>query len=270
VAARSDVDGTQRIAYAAAMKTRAALLLAALLVLAASAAAAEDLVIRQKTTVVGVSPTSSESTQYWTPKQMIVDEKVGRMIVDFEAENLTSLDKTKKTWIVVTFDQMSKQMDAVRRDMDERTKDLEPEAKKKLERMGEAVGDKASTVEVKPTGKHEKIAGYEADEYTFVGSAVNGSLWASKDLPLPLGPKERKAFLRSMDGMKGPGRQFALAMAQVNAVPLRTVLHLELGPDGTTTTNEVIEVRRESPPAAILTIPDGFTEFKAPAAPAAP
>lgn len=246
--------------------------LAALLVvgslIGASGAAAKDLTIRQKTTVVGVGARTSESTQYWTPKRMIVDETNGRMIVDFEDEQLTSIDKTKKTWITLSFDQMSRQMDAARADMAKRTEGLDPQAKWQLEQMGEAVGSKDAPVEVKPTGKRERIAGYDAEEYTFTGTAVSGTLWASKDLPLPLAPEQMKAFRKSMDGMKGPGRQFAMAMAQVNGVPLRAVMKLGLGPDGTTSTNEVIEVREESPPAGMAAVPDGYSELKPQAAPA--
>jgi hypothetical protein len=264
---RVRVDGAARFAYAALMRIPAALALACLLALAASTAAAKDLVLRQKTTVAGVGARSVESTQYWTPRRMIVDEAAGRIVVDFVDENLTSIDKTRKTWIVLTFEQMSRQMDAARLEMAQRTQDLDADAKAQLERMGEAIGDRDSAVEVKPTGKREKIAGYDAEEYTFSGSAVKGTLWISKDLPLPLGEKEMKAYRRSTYGMKGPGRQFALAMAQVKALPLRTVMQLDLGPDGTTSTNEVIEVRAESPPAAMIDVPEGFTEMKPGAAP---
>ena len=38
-------------------------------------------------------------------------------------------------------------------------------------------------------------------------------------------------------------RQFALAMTQAKGIPLRTVLNVALGPEGTTTINEIVEVR---------------------------
>ena len=193
---------------------------------------------------------------------MIVDEPTMRMIVDFAGKRVTSVDKTKRTYIILTFDDMKAQMEAARKEMASRTTDYPDDAKAQLERMGEAIGDRNSKVEVKPLGKREKIAGYDTEEYSFTGSATHGSLWISKDLPLPLGPEELKAFRESTDGMKNANRQFALAMAQTNSLPLRTVMSLELGPDGTTMTNEVLEVREGSAPPDVIGVPADFTQMK--------
>ena len=252
------------------MKNAAYLVLSCFLgFLAAPQASAKDLILEQKTTVAGVGERAGESTQYWTPAMMIVDEPGVRVIVDFATEKLTQIDKTNKNYLTLTFDQMLAQMDASREDLAKRTGDYPPEAKKALEGMGEDIGDKNSPVDVKPTGKHDKIAGYDTDEYTFSGNAGTGTFWVSKALPLPLGPKELKAFRKSMDGMKGPGRLFALAMTQVNGIPLRTELKVNLGPQGTTTTNEVVAVREASPPAEMITVPEGYNLIKVPDAPAA-
>lgn len=193
---------------------------------------------------------------------MIVDEPNSRMIVDFVGRSLTSIDKNKRTYIVLTFDDMKEQMEAARRALALQTADYPPDAKAQLERMGEAIGERNSPVEVKALGKYEKIAGYDVEEYSFSGTAARGSLWISKDLPLPLAAKELDAFRESTEGMKGANRQFAVAMAQTKSLPLRTVMSIDLGPDGTTMTNEVLEVRAEKPPSDVVDVPEGFTQMK--------
>jgi len=246
------------------MKSATLLALAGIAVLA-GCQSPSDVVVRQKTSTTGMVERETQSTQYWTSEMMIVDDDSNRIIIDFAGERLTAADKQKKTYNVVSFNQMRAAMDQARARMAQESGGLGPDAKAALSGMGEPIGAEG-IVDVKPTGKREKIAGYDAEEYSFVGSAVSGTLWVSKDLPLPLGKKAKEAYIASTAGMRAPGRQFALAMVETNGIPLRTAMNVALGPNGTTTTNEVTEVRREPPPPEMRRVPEDF----APAAPAPP
>lgn len=217
-----------------------------------------DVIVKQKTSTTGAIERQSESTQYWTDRLMVVDEPASRLIVDFVARKVTLLDKQNKTYLDVTFDAMRAQMDAERKRVAAETADYPEDAKKAVRGMGEALDDLKEGVEVSPTGQRTQIAGYDAEEYKFSGSAVSGTFWVSKDLPLPLGEEQKRAYLASTTGMKAAGRQFALAMVQANAIPLRTEMHIALGPNGTVTTNEVVEVQRGTIPPDVTTIPPDF------------
>lgn len=217
-----------------------------------------EVVVKQKTSTTGAVQREGESTQYWTDRLMVVDDPASRMVVDFETRKVLVLDKQRQLYREVTFDAMRAGMEAERKRVSEETAGYPEDAKKALRGMGEALDDMAQGVEVKPTGQHAQIAGYDAEEYTFSGSAVNGTLWASKDLPLPLGEEQKRAYIASTTGMKAAGRQFALAMVQVNAIPLRTEMHIALGPDGTVTQNEVTEVQHGPVPADLAAIPDDY------------
>jgi hypothetical protein len=241
------------------------LLLVVLALVAACDRAGGDLAIRQRTSTTGLASRSSESTQYWSEKLMVVDEESSRVIVDFAAETMTTVNKQARTFFTLTFDEMRARMEAARQAMELRTADLPPDAREALERMGQPVGERASAVEVAPTGKKETIAGYEAVEYGFTGNAAHGSLWVSESLPLPLGEVEKGAFRKSMDGMQPPNMLLALAIAQTNAIPLRTVINVAIGPSGSTSTNEVIEVQRTRVPADVARVPQGFRQVDPPA-----
>lgn len=242
------------------MKTTARLALAAALLWLGGcrSTSTTDVTVKQKTSTTGAIRHESESTQYWTDKLMVVDDPASRMMVDFVARRVIVLDKQQKTYAGVTFDAMRASMDAERKRVAEETAGYPEDVKNALRGMGQALDDLGEGVEVKPTGQRAQIAGYDAEEFSFSGSAVNGTLWISKDLPLPLGEEQKRAYLASTAGMKAAGRQFALAMVQLNAIPLRTEMHMALGPDGTVTTNEVVEVRRGTIPADVTAIPDDY------------
>lgn len=238
----------------------------------------DALVLRQKTTAAGFKTQTSESNQYWTQTTMVADEANHRVIVDFVAETLTAVDKVNKTYRVLTFDELKAKMDATRRIMELDTAGLTPDVVEELERIGEPVGNRAAVVEVKPTGRREMIAGYDAEEYEVQATAMNGTVWVSHEVPLPLGEAEKKAYRKSMDGMQVPNMQFALTVLKLEAVPLRATLNNSVGKTGTQVQHEVLEVRREAVGNELFSVPDDYSlpgtqaepPPQGPAAPAAP
>jgi hypothetical protein len=220
--------------------------------------------LRQRTETIGFAGRSDESTQYWTADRMILDDSRTRLIVDFDAQTLTSIDKDKKVYLVMSFDQMKARVDARHRQTEADTAHYPPEAKVQLEKMGELPGDLVAQVEVESTGRHETIAGFETEEYSFKGSMAVGSLWVTPELTLPLGAAQRAAYRKSMDGMSAPNMQLALAMLELDRIPLRTIMRPAADPERASATNEVVEVTRTGPPKDLLTIPSDFSPAPTP------
>ncbi len=146
------------------MRTKFALIAPALL-LAAAAAQAGDLTVRQRTTTGGGrNAQTREETQYAHGNTLVIDGPDERTIVDVGARTMTIADKRRKTYFVLTFDQMRSQADAVQ-------KKLQDMPRQERGMMDEMLGNGAP-VTLQPTGKKETIAGYEATEYALTRRPV--------------------------------------------------------------------------------------------------
>lgn len=239
----------------------------ALLLLLALAAACERrpeaVILHQKTIVAGGEgePRVDESMQYWTDRMLVLVQPAGHFIVDFQAEATTSVNQRNRTVVRRTFAENQAKMDVENAQRQQQAADYPEDARAELERMGQIPGPNLTKVELRPTGRSETIAGYQAREIEFTGSAAKGALWISDALPLPLGEKEIQAYRRSTAGMNAASMQFALAMAEAGGIPLRTVLTASLNPHGQTVTNEVIDVRRGPLPAELSGAPDDFARL---------
>jgi len=233
----------------------------AAVLLVATAAAAADLTIRQKTTTTGSRGTSArEDMVYVTASAMVVDGEQDRTIVDVASRTITLADKTEKTWFTVTTDQLRAQADAVQAELKRHLSDMPPEARAMAEKM---MGGAAAEATVTPTGKHETNAGYDAAEYRVRAGALTGSVWASTQLPTPDGLAQWKEMSLGTSGPQGPGRGMAEAFAKIQGFPLRTTM-TGGGPGAIASTTEVLEVREASPPAAVLSVPEGFRKVDPP------
>src|SRR5262245_49251161 len=130
------------------MRTSILLLLCGLAFASGCQRSQSALVVRQRTTVSGLQKTSAESTQYWTASAMMVDEPAHRIIVDFNAETITSLDKATRTYVVASFDDVNARMASQRKLMEQDTAGLAPDVIDALEQVGEPVGNRAAQVDV--------------------------------------------------------------------------------------------------------------------------
>jgi hypothetical protein len=156
----------------------------------------------------------------------------------------------------MTFADMREQAEAVQKQIEK----MPPEARKQMEAM---LG-KDSPVTVTPTGKHEKIAGYDATENVVSGGPFNGVIWTTTELTMPEGiEKWRKLSAQTM-AANGPGRKLSEALAAVQGVPLRTTMTAKMGPNEFTTRAEAVEVTKTKPSADMLRVPDGYTKTDTP------
>ena len=222
-------------------------------------AIAGDLTIHQRTSVGAHVPSPRDVMEYWSANKMVSDESQQRTIVDFDARTLTVADKGQHTYFVQTFDEMAKQAAAMKQAMQKRIENLPPQAKQLMGNL-----DPDAPVSVKPTGKTEKIAGYDAKEYAIEGGMTKGSVWISDMLQPPVSAEKTMAFRKAMSGMAGPGGKLAAAMAQLKGLPLRTTMFGPMGPERMAFTTEVIEVSEKAPPPDVMNVPDGFKKVDPP------
>lgn len=115
---------------------------------------------------------------------------------------------------------------------------------------------------ITPTGKTERIAGYDAKEYTVDAGGVHGSVWVTEALERPGNLAEWQRYAQG--AIPGPAGKLAAAMARIKGFPLRTTITEAAGPMRMSTTTEVLEVREQAPPADVLTIPAGYRKTGGP------
>jgi len=233
------------------------LLVLGLLVLA-STVGAKDLVVRQRSTGGFGGPGPSEETVYLAGDKIATDSRTARTIVDLDQRTITSADKAKKTYTVITFDELTAQMDVLKKSLDT----LPPEARKQ---MG-ALFDEGEPVAVKQTGKTAEIAGYTANEYALSGGPYSGSVWTTDAIPTPATFQKWKGIEQSRGGA---ARRLGDAMAQIKGFPLRTRIETRTGGQTMVLSNEVLEVKEAGAPPEMLAPPAGFTK-QAMAAPPGP
>jgi hypothetical protein len=221
--------------------------------LLASAAGAADLIVRQRTST-GLSATPSEETVYLMSSTIVTDSRAMRTIVDLDKRTITSADKTKRAYTVLTFDELSAQMEALRKAL----ANLPPEAKKQ---MGPLL-DEGGPVTIEPTGKTDTIAGYVAKEHALRGGPYSGSIWTTDAIATPPAFQKWKSIEKTRGGA---ARQLSEAIEKLSGFPLRTRVEAKAGGQNVVLSNEVIEVREGSAPADVRGVPDGFTKQAPPA-----
>jgi hypothetical protein len=235
------------------MRTLSVLALALALALAAPAAA-KDLMLRQRAFGPGGPEGGEEQTEYFSGDRIVIASPSRRAIVDLKAQTWTLIDPQRKTYSVMTFDELRR---------------LSARAAKALEALPPETREKLALdtpVAVRPTGKSERIAGHTAKEYEVSGGAATGSVWLTDEIAMPSEVREWEKVSSSLGTAKGVGAGLAAAIANLNGVPLRTKVTVAIGPRKIESGTEVLEVREGTPPADLLAVPDGFKKVTAPLA----
>ena len=226
--------------------------------LVASTVGAADLVVRQRSST-GSDAAPKEETVYLAGNKIATDTPTARTLVDLDAKTITSIDLGKRTYTVVTFDQLTAQMDALKKSIEM----LPPDARKQ---MGVLFGDSAP-VTVKATGKTAQIAGYTAAEYALSGGPYSGAVWSTDAIPTPTAFQTWKGIEHSNGGS---ARQLGEAISQIKGFPLRTHIEVKTGGRAIVLSNDVIDVKEATPPREMLRVPTGFTQQALPPAGSAP
>jgi hypothetical protein len=217
--------------------------------LLAAAVEAKDLVVKQRSSSGFGGGVPSDETVYITNDKIVTDAAAMRTIVDLTQQNLTSIDKSQKTYAVISFDDLRKQMDMLRQSLDS----MPPDARKQMA----ALFDDSQPVVIKETGKTETIAGHAAKEHSLSGGPYSGYVWTTEEIETPTAFTKWK----ELEGMRGgAARRLGEAMQKLKGFPLRTKIDMKTGGNPISLTNEVSEVKEGNPPKDALTVPPGYAK----------
>jgi hypothetical protein len=216
-----------------------------------------DLTLRQRTTTTSSGQSfTREERQYAHGDLLVIDAADTRTIVDVSAQTMTVADKEKKTYFVMTFEDMRRQAEAVQ----SRAAKMPPDVKKMLDEML-GVGAKFT---LKPSGKRDTIAGYDTAEYTLSGGPFRGSIWTTDAIETPDGVRRWRELSAAATASAGPARPLAQALSQVKGTPLRVGMAATTGRGSFSTASEVFEVSTKPVPSDVLAVPRGFTRIATP------
>jgi uncharacterized protein DUF4412 len=210
--------------------------------------AAADLVVRQRSATGPAGTSPHEETIYLTGDKVVSDAPAQRTIVDLDKKTITTLDKSKHGYTVTTFDELTAQMNDLKKQLGQ----LPPEAR----RMMGGLFEDGPPVVMKATGKTETIAGHPAKEYAVEGGPYHGSAWVTETIPTPPAFERWRALEAANSG---PGKQLSDALSKIQGFPLRTRIDAKSASGTFVVSNEVIEVHEGAPPADVLAIPPGYT-----------
>jgi hypothetical protein len=237
-----------------------------ILLLGALPVSASDLILRSRVSVSN-REAPSQITQYWTAKRLVEDLERMRILVDLEARTVTVIHKSAKTYEVRTFEdfhrlgeEAAKQLEQTRKQLAE----MSPEARIRMPAMARAmaamaeIGPPGPAWTLKRTGRSERIAGHDAQEISISAGPIHGAAWVASKLQPPFNTEDIAALRAATRGMPRFGLNPIDLFELERGVLLRSELTLP-EPGGLTVTMDVVEVKKEAPPAEIVGVPAGFT-----------
>lgn len=238
-------------------------------------AAADDLIIVSKVTRDGGAALTA--TSYISSDRLLIAQPEVDAIIDVGSGDMTVLDKKKKTYYVVTREDLDAMAAMVEehmnspemRQMQEQMKNLPPETRKRLEG---AMGGMFA-VDVKKAGTTRKVAGYECENWTIkIGEMSTAEHCVTSELQLPA--QTWKAYrnytdsLKSLMGAMGPIGKNMEAMkeqfAKMKGYPLATTTTTSMMGRETVIVNEVESIKRGEIPATAWEIPAGYKKVENP------
>jgi hypothetical protein len=232
---------------------------------AGAARAAEDLTVVSSITTNG-QPSGSETSYISADHIRTSHAKGNEMILDLKSGVMTTLDDRKKTYYVVT----KQDMEAMQAKMAERMKD--PKVKQGMAMFQNMSASMTSTTEVKKTGVSRKVGGYACDEWLItMGQMMSMTECVTSELKYPTQSWEalmafNESMRKSMSGF-GPsaksGEEFAEKMKSIKGFPVASTTTLD-GITKTIISSEVTEVRRTPIPTSTWDVPAGFTKVDNP------
>jgi len=252
------------------------LTISALLLAAALPSLADDLTILSKVTRDG-GP-SQTSASYISSDHVRMSQGDGKeMILNLKNGDMTALDTTKKTYYVITRQdieamntKMQEQMNSPEmKKAQERMNNLSPEQKAQMEKM--MGGMFAVTVE--KSGTSRKIAGYDCDNWTVaIGQFSKSEECVTTQLKYPAAAWDAyKGFadtMKTMMAAMGPMAKGAMKMQEqfkkMKGFPLANTTTTDIMGHRSVTVTEVTTVKYGPIPASAFEIPSGYTKVDNP------
>jgi len=243
--------------------------LLALTILAAGTASvacmADDLTVVSNVTTNG-KPGGTQ-TSYISSDHIRHSESTGNdVIIDLKNGVMTNIDGKKKTYYVVT----KQDMEAVQAAMAARMND--PKMKQAMAMMQGMSSSMASSTEVKKTGITRKVAGYACEEWLItMGGMMSMTECVTNDFKYPV--QSWAALADFQESMRksmsfGPsaksGADYAEKMKSIKGFPVASTTTVDAGVMKTTTATEVTDVSRTPIPPSTWDVPAGFTRVENP------
>ena len=249
---------------------------AAALLGAALPAAADDLTIVSRTTRDGGEPMTATS-YLSTDHARIVQPDGGQAILDLKTGQITVIDGRKKEYYVVTRQDMDQMKAKLQQTMNspemqkaqDQMKNLPPEVQKKMQGM---MGAAAGSFDVKKQGTTRKIAGYNCDNWTITMGPSKTEHCVTTELPVPVQTwdayRDFAEGMRSMMASMGPMAKgvtdMAAKMKEMRGYPLATSTSMSMMGHSSSSSSEVVEVKKGAIPASAWEVPAGYKKVDNP------
>ena len=249
---------------------------AAALLGAALPAAADDLTIVSRMTRDGGEPTTA--TSYLASDHARIVQPDQDAILDLKTGQITVIDGRKKEYFVVTKQDMDQMKTRLQQTMNspemqkaqEQMKNLPPELQKRMQGM---MGGAGGGFDVKKTGTTRKIAGYNCDNWTItLGQFSKTEQCMSTELPVPVQTWDTyrdfaegmKSAMASMGPMGKGIADIAAKMKEMRGFPLSSTTTSSFMGRSSSTSSEVVEVKKGAIPASAWEVPAGYRKIDNP------
>lgn len=234
-----------------------------LVLLAASFAAAQGITWESETTVSG--QIEKQRYHYMPGMFKTVSEDNREMIMRMDKGMIYSVDRGKKEYWEMTFEELEGVMKKLQGTMDARMAEMRkqmagmPEEQRKMveQMMGGAMGGKDEPISVKKTGETKTISSYPCTKYVVTqGKRDVVTMWTTRDVKeFQEMAKEWQEFGKRMAQLTPTvGKAMAEGISQVEGFPVR----VETG----AMTSVVKTVRKSVTPAAEFTVPAGYKKVQ--------
>jgi hypothetical protein len=244
--------------------------LLAIFILAAGVAslchAADDLTVVSNVTTNG-KPSGTE-TNYISSDHIRTSRAEGsEMIIDLKTGVMTNIDDKKKTYFLVT----KQDMQDMQAKLAERMND--PRMKQAMAAMQGMTTEMSSSAEVKKTGVSRKVAGFACDEWVItMSSLMTMTECVTSDFKYPVESMQAMAefgeSMRKSMSSFGPSAKSGAGLAEklksIKGYPVATSTTIDAGITKITTAMEVTEVRHQPIPASTWDTPAGFSKVDNP------
>jgi hypothetical protein len=228
------------------------------LVAAASLASAADYTIVRRTVVDDGGTT--EQTEYWSHKRLVIDDPAQRSIVDFAAGTLTIADKEERTYSAVPLERLRRQLLVVGAVVDNL-----PSAAREMLGLGRRVT-------LSPNGNVTRIADHDAKEYGIGGDGVRGWVWLAEDVdPVAILGDEAASWWRAGGPLRaiGPLADVAQAISEGKLKGMPVWAWLTAGSESGTVTvsSDVVSIRQGAAPPDVARVPADYAKRPSPLEP---
>jgi Domain of unknown function (DUF4412) len=226
---------------------------------------ADDMTVISKVSTNG-QPGGTQTSYISSDHIRHSESKGNDVIIDLKNGTMTNIDTMKKTYFIMT----KQDMEAMQAAMAARMND--PKMKQAMAMMQGMSSSMAADTEVKKTGVTRKVAGYACEEWLIsMGGMVNMTECVTNDLKYPV--QSWAALADFQESMRksmsfGPsakaGADYAEKMKSIKGFPVASTSTVDAGITKITTATEVTDVSRTPIPASTWDVPAGFTKVENP------